>query len=120
MNLDKGGNWDGVQGIDGDDVVMGCCCINIGLETGIGVGREGSVNGKGASGGGGAAVRVVNGGAEGRRATSGVTGIGVSTSLVQLQMVEPAVTGFEADSLSRSIFCSLSSHLARSSATALC
>ena len=118
MNLDKGGNWDGVQGINGDDVVMGCCCSNIRLGTGVRVGKEGGVNGMGA--GVGAAVLATNGGAEGRRATSGVAGIGVSTSLVQLQMVELAVTDFEANTLSRSIFCSLSSHLVHSSATALC
>ena len=56
MNLDKGGNWDGVQGISGDDVVMGCCCSNIRLGTRIGVGKEGWVDGKGADGGGGGAV----------------------------------------------------------------
>ena len=110
VNLDKGGNWDGVQGISGDDMVMGCCCSNIGLGTGIGVGKEGWVNGKGA--GGGAAVRAsTNGGAEGQRATGSVAGIRVCTSLVQLQIVELAVTGIEADSLSRSLFCSFSSHL---------
>ena len=90
MNLDKGCNWDGVQGINGDNVVMDCCCSNIGLVTGIRVDKEGWVNGKCADGG--AAVLATKGGAEGRRATGGVAGIGVSTSLVQLQMVELAVT----------------------------
>ena len=118
MNLDKGGNWDGVQGIDGDDVVMGCCYSNIRLGTGIEVGKEGWVNGKDADGG--ASVLAMKGGAEGRRATSGVAGIGVSASLVQLQMVELTVTGFEVNTLSRSIFCTLGSHLVHSSATALC
>ena len=66
MNLEKGGNWDGVQGINGDNVVMGCYCSNIRLGTGIGVGKEGWVDGKGADGGGGAVVCAVNGGAEGR------------------------------------------------------
>ena len=95
---------------------MGCCCSNIRLGTGIRVGKEGGVNDKGV--GGGAAVLATKGGAEGWRATGGVAGIGVSTSLVQLQMVELAVTGFEANTLSRSIFCSIGSHLVRSSATA--
>ena len=103
MNLDKDGNWDGVQGIDGDDVVMGCCYSNIRLGTGIEVGKEGWVNGMDADGG--ASVLAMKGGAEGRRATSGVAGIWVSTSLVQLQMVELTVTGFEANTLSTSIFC---------------
>ena len=83
-----------------------------------GVGKEGWVNSMGA--GGGASVLTTKGGAEGLRTTGTVAGIKVSTSLVQLQMVELAVTSFEANTLSRSIFCSFSSHLARSSATALC
>ena len=118
MNLDKGGNWDVIQGINGDDVVKGCYCSNIRLGTGIRVGKEGGVNGKGA--GGGAVVLATKGGAEGQRATGGVAGIGVSMSLIQLQMIELAVTGFEANTLSRNIFCSLGSHLACSSATDLC
>ena len=107
MNLDKGGNWDGVQGIDGDNVVMGCCCSNIRIGNRNRSWQGGWVNGKGA--GGGASVLAMKGGAEGWGVTSGVAGIGVSTSLVQLQMVELAVTGFEANTLSRSIFCSFGS-----------